>query len=120
MAVCAAGGPERAAQFDAPAEGEAHVLLHAVPVVRSPQSLLPGRALRQEDHRAARQVVLQLQVRPDFRSHLCSAPRVEYEYRTGHPVFLTNGTYCRDASHYIRYEWYFKCTVQRVSFERAH
>ena len=43
-------------------EGQADVLLGAVPLLRHPQDVLPRHQVQQEQHRPARQVVLQLQV----------------------------------------------------------
>ncbi len=55
---------ERYADPDAPAEGEADVLLGALPLLSHPQDVLPRHQVQQEQHRTASQVVLQLQVSP--------------------------------------------------------
>ena len=61
----------RALQLDSDAnafaQGQANVFLDPVPFVRHHQDVLPRHQVQQEQHRAARQVVLQLQV--SQRSH---------------------------------------------------
>jgi len=47
---------------DAPAQGQAHVLLRPLPELRCAQRLLSRRQVQQEQHRAAGQVVQQLPV----------------------------------------------------------
>jgi len=47
---------------DASAQGEAHVLLRALPELRHLEGILPRRQVQQEQHGAARQVVQQLPV----------------------------------------------------------
>ena len=56
------GGVQLDADADAPAQGEADVLLDALPLLRHHQDVLPRHQVQQEQHRPARQVVLQLQV----------------------------------------------------------
>lgn len=56
---------------DAPAQGEADVLLGAVPQLGRPQDVLPGHQVQQEQHRPAGQVVLQLQVSGAFFIRMC-------------------------------------------------
>ena len=58
------GGVQLDADADAPAQGQADVLLDALPLLRHHQDVLPRHQVQQEQHRAASQVVLQLQVSP--------------------------------------------------------
>ena len=51
------------ADADAPEEGQADVLLVALPQLLGAQVLFPGHQVQQEQHGTARQVVQQLQVR---------------------------------------------------------
>ncbi|GFR72767.1 hypothetical protein ElyMa_003850600 [Elysia marginata] len=57
------GSVEQTTDPDAPAQGQADVLLHALPEFLDPQDVLPGRDVQQEQHSPARQVVLKLQMR---------------------------------------------------------
>ena len=62
------GGVQLYADADAPAQGQADVLLDALPLLRHHQDVLPRHQVQQEQHRAASQVVLQLQVSLLFKS----------------------------------------------------
>ena len=56
----------------ASAQGEAHVLLHTLPVIDHAQGILPRHPVQQEQHRAARQVVLQLSVSAQYVTRRCA------------------------------------------------
>lgn len=73
-------------QFDASPQGQADVLLHALPQLDPAQELLPGHPLQQEQHGPAGQMVQQLQVGAPSSSNI-SVALIAAQARFATPIF---------------------------------